>query len=57
LKAFSFLEKKRRTFRVERLPLCFMRGYEEASTETRKIVKNEERLVYFLDFREKVNPK
>jgi hypothetical protein len=34
-----------------------MRGYEWASTETRKIVKEEERLVYFLDSREKVNPK
>lgn len=57
LKAFSFLEKYWKTFRVERLPLCFMRNYEYTSTETRKIVKDEERLVYFLDSRKKVNPK
>lgn len=57
VKAMSFLESKQKTFRVERLPLCFMRGYEFASTETRKIVKNEERLVYFLDSREVINDK
>lgn len=53
-KAMEILEKWRKTFRAERVPLCFMRWYEFASTETRKIVKNEERLVYFLDFREAV---
>lgn len=51
VKAMSFLESTWRTFRVERLPLCFMRWFEWASTETRKIVKNEERIVHFLDFR------
>ncbi|MDD5770533.1 MAG: radical SAM protein [Candidatus Gracilibacteria bacterium] len=51
-KAMEFLESKNKTFRVERLPICFMRGFEFASTETRKIVKNEERIVHFLDFRE-----
>ncbi|NUJ97290.1 radical SAM protein [Candidatus Gracilibacteria bacterium] len=55
--AMKFLELSGRTFRVERFPLCFMRGYEYASTETRKIIKNEERLVYFLDFRETINDK
>jgi len=34
-----------------------MRGFERASTETRKMVKEEERLVYFLDFRESINDK
>jgi Fe-S-cluster formation regulator IscX/YfhJ len=29
-----------------------MKWFEFASTETRKIVKNEERLIHFLDFRE-----
>ncbi len=52
LKALSFLEDSWRTFRVERLPLCYMRWFEWASTETRKIVKDEERIVHFLDFRE-----
>lgn len=51
VKAMTFLESTWRTFRVERLPLCFMRWFEWASTETRKIVKNEERIVHFLDFR------
>lgn len=53
-KAMKFLEENGRTFRVERLPLCFMRGYEWASTETRKIVKDEERIVHFLDSRETI---
>lgn len=51
-KALKILESSYRTFRVERLPLCFMRWFEYASTETRKIVKDEERIVHFLDFRE-----
>lgn len=50
--ALEFLESTNRTYRVERLPLCFMRWYEHASTETRKIVKDEERIVHFLDFRQ-----
>lgn len=54
VKALSFLDKSWKTFRVERLPLCFMRWFEYASTETRKIVKNEERIVHFLDNREMV---
>lgn len=51
-KALKLLDDNNKTYRVERLPLCFMRGYEFASTETRKIVKNEERIVHFLDFRD-----
>jgi len=51
-KAIDFLDKLWKTYRVERLPLCFMKWFEHASTETRKIVKNEERIVHFLDFRE-----
>ncbi|MBU2634964.1 radical SAM protein [Patescibacteria group bacterium] len=48
-KAMEFLEKNRRSFRVERVPLCYMSGFEHCSTETRKIVKQEERSVRFLD--------
>lgn len=48
-KAMVFLQKKQKTFRVERVPLCYMSGFEQFSTETRKIVKNEERAIYFLD--------
>jgi MoaA/NifB/PqqE/SkfB family radical SAM enzyme len=37
------------TFRVERVPLCYMVEHAHVSTETRKIVKDEERIVHFLD--------
>jgi MoaA/NifB/PqqE/SkfB family radical SAM enzyme len=48
-RAMRFLHKTGRTFRVERVPLCYMTEFAEASTETRKIVKGEERIVHFLD--------
>lgn len=48
-KAMSFLEATGRTFRAERIPLCYMADFAWASTETRKIVKGEERIVRFLD--------
>jgi len=37
------------TFRVERVPLCYMLEFAEYSTETRKLVKREERMIHFLD--------
>lgn len=49
--AAMFLINQRRSFRIERVPLCYMREFCEYSTETRKIVKNEPRAVYFLDER------
>lgn len=48
-KAMRFLAASGRTFRVERVPLCFMVEFAHASTETRKIIKGEERIVHFLD--------
>ena len=48
-RAVEFLEASGRTYRIERLPLCYMAGFAHASTETRKIVKQEERTVHFLD--------
>lgn len=48
-KAMSFLYEAGKTFRVERVPLCYMSGFEHCSTETRKIVKEDERSIYFLD--------
>ncbi len=48
-KALRLLDRSGRTFRVERLPLCYMVEYAHCSTETRKIVKEEERFVHFLD--------
>ncbi len=53
-KATYYLTVTWRTFRVERVPLCYMNWFEWASTETRKIVKNEERIVHFLDDRETI---
>ncbi len=48
-KAMHFLEENGLTFRVERVPLCYMPEFEHFSTETRKIIKNEERAILFLD--------
>ncbi|MBL7130738.1 MAG: radical SAM protein [Candidatus Omnitrophica bacterium] len=48
-KAMSFLESHGRSFRVERVPLCYMSDSQHCSTEARKIVKQEERSIYFLD--------
>jgi MoaA/NifB/PqqE/SkfB family radical SAM enzyme len=48
-RAMRWLHKTGRTFRVERVPLCYMTEFAHCSTETRKIVKSEERTVHFLD--------
>ncbi len=48
-RAMCFLVAKGKSFRVERVPLCYMAEFAEFSTETRKIVKQEERVVHFLD--------
>lgn len=48
-KAMRFVHDSGRSFRVERVPLCFMTEFAHCSTETRKIVKKEERIVHFLD--------
>jgi MoaA/NifB/PqqE/SkfB family radical SAM enzyme len=53
-RALAFLDKSGRTFRVERVPLCYMTDFAWASTETRKIVKGEERVVHFLDEKQTV---
>jgi MoaA/NifB/PqqE/SkfB family radical SAM enzyme len=47
--AMRLLSAARRSFRVERVPLCFMADFAHTSTETRKIVKGEERIIHFLD--------
>lgn len=48
-RAMDYLASTGRTFRVARVPLCFMSDYPECSTETRRIVKKEGRSIYFLD--------
>lgn len=48
-RAMRHLHEQKCTFRVERVPLCYMTEFAHCSTETRKIVKEEERIVHFLD--------
>lgn len=48
-RAARYLQNHDITFRVERVPLCYMTEFAWASTETRKLVKQEERVVHFLD--------
>lgn len=48
-RAMRFLHRAGKSFRVERVPLCYMTEFAHCSTETRKIVKGEERIVHFLD--------
>lgn len=47
--AMEYLHGTGRTFRAERVPLCYMRRFAWASTEARKIIKEEERCIRFLD--------
>jgi MoaA/NifB/PqqE/SkfB family radical SAM enzyme len=49
LKAMNYLQSMGRTFRCERVPLCYMAEFAHCSTETRKIIKQEERVIHFLD--------
>lgn len=49
IESLKVLSKNKKTFRVERVPLCYLPGFEYCSTETRKIVKKEIRPIYFLD--------
>ncbi len=49
--ALKMLAKNKKTFRVEHVPLCYLPEFEHCSTETRKIVKQEVRPIYFLDGR------
>ncbi len=53
-RSLTHLAAEGKTFRVERVPLCYLSGFEHVSTETRKIVKEEVRTVYFLDDKGKV---
>jgi MoaA/NifB/PqqE/SkfB family radical SAM enzyme len=53
-RALRLLHRSGRTFRVEKVPLCYMTDFAWASTETRKIVKDEERIVHFLDDKQTV---
>ncbi len=53
--ALRSLEAAGLTFRVERVPLCYMVEFAHVSTETRKIVKEESRVIHFLDEKSRVS--
>lgn len=49
--AMRFLDRTGRSFRLEKVPLCYMGEFGHCSTETRALVKGESRAVDFLDER------
>jgi len=51
LDAMRFLTETGRSFRIEKVPLCFMGEFAHFSTETRAMVKGEGRRIAFLDDR------
>lgn len=56
-RAMLFLNSNNKTFRAERVPLCYMSPFVAYSTETRKIIKEEKRRVHFLDERDIIEQK
>ena len=48
-KMVQTLTANKKTFRIERVPLCYMQGFEEFCTETRKIVKDEKYICSFIE--------
>jgi MoaA/NifB/PqqE/SkfB family radical SAM enzyme len=54
-RSVELLRKWNMTYRIERVPLCYMAGFEHNSTETRKIVKKEKVRILFLDEKEEVD--
>ncbi len=53
-RALGLLQAANLSFRVERVPLCYMVEFAHVSTETRKIVKEESRVIHFLDDKHRV---
>lgn len=47
-KTCNLLIKNSKTFRIERVPLCYMQGFEEFSTDTRRIAKEEPYICMFI---------
>lgn len=48
-RSVELLRQWNMTYRIERVPLCYMGGFEHNSTETHKIVKQEKVRILFLD--------
>ncbi len=53
LLAMRYLARHGRTFRLEKVPLCYMGEFGDRSTETRALVKGERRAIEFLDERKR----
>ncbi|MBI5501611.1 MAG: radical SAM protein [Deltaproteobacteria bacterium] len=49
VRTLDLLHRAGRSFRVERVPLCYLGEWAHVATETRKIVKGEGRVIHFLD--------
>lgn len=48
-RATQLMKKNNKTFRIERVPLCYMPGFEEYATETRQIVKEDNYICIFME--------
>jgi MoaA/NifB/PqqE/SkfB family radical SAM enzyme len=48
-RTFNYLLFRGKTFRIERVPLCYLPGFEHLSSETRRIVKEQAYRCLFLD--------
>lgn len=56
-RSVELLRKWKMSYRIERVPLCYMAGYEHNSTETRRIVKKDKFKILFLDEKGEVDKK
>ncbi len=54
-KSLELLEQNNKTFRVERVPLCYMGRFKDCSTETRRIVKEQDYRCTFIQDKGKEN--
>jgi len=55
LRAVHFMLKNGMTFRLERVPLCYMNGFEEFSSDIRRDIFDEKRLMSFLKPEDKIS--
>lgn len=55
--AVDFIKQNNMTFRIEKLPLCYMSSFEEFSTDIRRVIFDENRIISFLRVgKERKNP-
>ncbi|MCF7861565.1 radical SAM protein [Candidatus Woesearchaeota archaeon] len=48
-KTMRLLQSHDKTFRIERVPLCYMNGFEHFATETRRLIKDESYKCIFIE--------